>query len=145
MMTWNSPLSIGLDFFLGFLPALPLLFVSLMGCIIAGQEFPTFFLPANQQPRDSLGLNTFVTALGGAFACISLIVVTVWRTRTKAKWLFILGLSIGVFIAARVFVQPLIVSLVQRTEVGFSPFILLAVPISAIAVKHIVMLTRANP
>jgi hypothetical protein len=143
LLTWNSPFSIGLDFFFGFLPAMPLLFLCLLGTAITGQSFATFFLPANQQPRDSFSLIAFLMPLSGAFACSSLIVVTVWRAGTKAKWLFVLGLSIGVCIAAKLTFETLIVLLMQRTELGFLPLPMLAIPMAIVAIKHIFMLTRA--
>jgi hypothetical protein len=141
-MNWNSPVSISLDFFFGFLPALPLLFLCLLGSLITGQDFRTFFSPANQQARDSFSLLSFLMPLSGAFACSSLIVVTVWRTCTKAKWFFILGLSIGVCISAKLCFEALIFPLIKRTELGFLPLPILAFPISVIAIKQIVMLTR---
>jgi hypothetical protein len=144
MTNWNSPLSIGLDFFFGFLPALPLLFLCLLGSLITGQDFRTFFTPASQQPRESFSLLSFLMPLSGAFACSSLIVVTVWRTRTKARWFFILGLSIGVCISAKLTFEALIIPLIKRTELGFLPLPMLAIPISVIAIKQILMLTRGT-
>jgi hypothetical protein len=143
-MNWNSPLNIGLDFFFGFLPALPLLFLCLLGSLITGQDFRTFFTPANQQSRESFSLVSFLMPFSGAFACSSLIVVTVWRTSTKAKWFFILGLSIGVCISAKLTFEALIVPLIKRTELGFLPLPMLAIPISIIAIKQILMLTRGT-
>jgi hypothetical protein len=133
MLTWNSPLSTGFDFIFGFLPAL-----ALGAMCLAGLYF-LFLLPPSE---DRISLDFVFFGVGGFLACCSMVLVTFQRQKTQLKWLHIAMLAIGVLLVGY-YVKS---SGIWASGVGyknvfysFSPFISIAL----IAIKHIIMLTRA--
>jgi hypothetical protein len=148
MMTWNSTSSIAVDWIFGCAPAI------LLGVICVLLLYKTLASPyavwdssvgySSHTPTDSFPLLASTVLL-----CLSTVFVTIRRERTKPKWLHIGVLSLGVILVVVLLSLSGIAFLQsasgQSTEgLQFSVAVLLPyISISIVAIKHIIMLTRA--
>jgi uncharacterized membrane protein len=125
MIAWNSPLSIGFDIVFGVLPALFLGVLSLLFC---------FSVLKNMAYSESQAF-ALTWSVCGIVATYSMVHVSITRTKTKNKILFIACLALGIATAA----------FTTHEEAKFFSTNLFQLPvfISIVAIKHIIMLTRA--
>jgi hypothetical protein len=119
MLTWNSPLSVGLDFMFGLFPAVYVGYISLLGALL------------------STGIKQYFQSFLGFFACFSMFYVTLHRSQVGKKQILIFGLLCFVFLA----IFP---NLNRFTWKEFDIFYTIVfVSPAIVAIKHIIMLTRA--
>lgn len=132
MMTWDSPGSLEIDIVFGVLPALYLGVLSILGFLYAAN---LFFLPESKVWILELMALTGV----GAISTYGMIYVTFARAKTTHKSIFIACLTMGIAVelvlifAAKSFFE-------MSSPIPFKPAL---IAISIVAIKHIVMLTRA--
>ena len=132
MMTWDSPGSLEIDIVFGVLPALYLGVLSILGFLYAAN---LFFLPESKVWILELMALTGV----GAISTYVMIYVTFARGKTTHKSIFIACLTMGIVVelvlifAAKSFFE-------MSSPIPFKPAL---IAISIVAIKHIVMLTRA--
>jgi hypothetical protein len=162
MLTWNSPLSIGFDVVLGVLPALML---SVFGALGVFGAILDFFGPSDAAVRSHLTAQGYdsgeikmsiaeiyrtspeegLIGFLGLITCLAMIVVTLKRSRVQPKWLYTVGLFLGVCIVAYTIFETFILNVTASKPANvLSNFYLVLVPIMIVAIKHIVMLTRGN-
>jgi hypothetical protein len=156
MMTWNSPLSVGFDILFGFLPSILLLILCVLGIFYGSAELisslnpPSVirpFDPTVDQDDESFTLSPeesrriLILSLGGIFASASMIFVTFRRQNAQPKPLLILSLCTGLSIVVFQFYSMWSTANSTFDSAFVHPAIYLG--ISIVAIKHIIMLTRA--
>jgi uncharacterized membrane protein SirB2 len=129
MIAWNSPVSVGFDILFGVLPALYLGVASIVFCYFTIQNIA--------HPENQWLLLVFTVC--GIIAAYSMIHVSVARARTKNKNFFITCLALGIVTAG--FTEY--IAKTQLTVNSIYPLQYVLIAISIVAIKHIVMLTRA--
>jgi hypothetical protein len=144
MLTWNSPFSVGFDILFGVIPCIFIVFSCFTVILFTGNVLlRSAFFPESLTPLDANtmftleptlkeSLEQFPLAILSSIACFSLIVVSISRQRTSQKLWTILSLLLGCGTAAF-----LIYSL---STIEFRLFLTLP---AIVAIKHIIMLTRA--
>ena len=139
LWTWNSPLSIGFDILFGVLPAVLLGFYG----ITYGFINPIGLLFMNSRFQDApLYLGVACLGLGGFLACLSLIWVTFQRTKIKRISALFYGLWLGFVVAFFILIWSFSQPRYYFRDI-FMFFALLS-PVVVVAIKHIIMLSRAN-
>ena len=128
----NLPASRVIDIVFGFLPAVFVGFWALVGII---SSFPPLF-SGNSNRVNYLAF--FLPSIIGFFACISLMVVSIFQEQTKNKKLHIVLLAAGVIETAILFIYFF------SAMTSFSWLPLIAISIVAVAIKCIFMLSRAS-
>jgi hypothetical protein len=144
MIAWNSPLSVGFDILFGvFFTGIPFAALSAFGLYYALAAVPALFTDG---PKDPQGILIYSTAgLVGLIGSLSVIYVTFARGSTPAKPIFIAGLGLGILASL---IAPIFFALNAEkfgTNLFSKLFIAAEIPIVIVAIKHIFMLTRANP
>jgi hypothetical protein len=137
-MTWNSPLSIGFDWFFGMLPAAYWAYLSFFGSFFSIIFIPQLIL--NPNPGSLWGINEILKSFIGLYACVSMFYVTIKRSRVVKKWISIFGLLCGIILSF--FVLPISLASDWRNPIFFS-YALITFSPAIVAIKHIIMLTRA--
>ena len=128
--SWNSPLSIGFDVIFGVIPAVGFGFISFILFIYSvktpsPQNLQSFLLP-------------LILGLGGSVASAELIFITFNRRAKIDKRITIFFLLFGIFFALYIFY----ISLRYLNSIFVVSSALIS--ISIVAIKHILMLSRAN-
>ena len=139
LWSWNSSLSIGFDVIFGVIPAVLVGFYGITLGFIA----PIGLIFVNSRFQDVPGyLGVACLGLGGFLACTSLIWVTFRRTKIKLKTAPFYGLWLGFVVAFFI----LIWSFSQPRYYFRDTFMFFALlsPVVVVAIKHIIMLSRAN-
>jgi hypothetical protein len=137
MMTWKSPISLGFDLLFGVLPALYLVFVCLL--LLLDPDFRRAIGPA-----PSFIVSIF--SVLGLIASIGLIYVSLARGKTQHKPILRVVLAAGVALAFLVPSSLWISNLINRIDSAYQLIGFIAAvetPVVIVAIKHIVMLTRA--
>ena len=130
LWSWNSPLSIGFDVIFGLIPAVFFGICSGFGLFAA--------INLGLKSWEFVGL--VILGIIGLIACYSLIHVTVTRGNSKSKFLFRNFIAVGLV--------SVVVVMIFALTIGFANFdvflvLLLLISISIVAIKHIIMLSRA--
>jgi hypothetical protein len=148
MMTWNSTSSIAVDWIFGCAPAI------LLGAICVLLLYSTLTSPyavweSSAGYSSHTPTETFPLLASTGLLCLSTVFVTMRREKTKPKWLHIGVLSLGVILVVVLLGRSGIAFLQSASGqsmdgLRFSVAVLLPyISISIVAIKHIIMLTRA--
>ena len=129
-MNWDSTASVAFDFLFGIIPAV---FLGFFSVILLFSTLAT----TNIVENDFLDQSLRYICLAGIFACWSMVAVSIQRSRIKRKWLHVFGLGIGVILSV-------LFSLPTALLATPSFVSLIGIPITIVAIKHIVMLTRTR-
>jgi hypothetical protein len=143
-MTWNSPLSVGFDILFGvFFTGVPFTALCAIGVYSALAAIPALFTNGPKDLRAILLLLSI--SLAGLLGSVSVIYVTFARDNTPAKPVFVTALILGILAS---FAAPIFFA-VNAEKFGTDLFsklvIAMELPLVIVAIKHIFMLTRANP
>jgi hypothetical protein len=162
MLTWNSPLSMGFDHFFDFLPSIFLLMLCTVGIYFGSTELISSFTSRSENPLSksipidptidkednerfsmspTTSLQVLLLSLGGMFGSIAMIAVTLGRQQAEPKSLLILGLCMGLTSVVFLFYTNWSPSIFQFNSVSIFPAMYFSIFI--VAIKHIIMLTRA--
>jgi hypothetical protein len=137
MMTWKSPLSIGFDVVFGLLPGIYLAFVSLV--VLFDPELGRAITSPERLLFSSIGVV-------GLIALTALMYVSLARGNTRHKPVFKIilgaGIALALFVPTLLFGMNIINDLDSPTGlIGFIAAV--ETPVVIVAIKHIIMLTRA--
>jgi hypothetical protein len=143
MLTWNSPFSVGFDILFGLLPCILIVSASFLALLIYGPVLLlSVFSPESLTPPEANAmiaepsvkesLELFPMAICSLITGLMLIIVTIFRQKTTRKSLVILSLLLGLGFA--------FFTTYSYSDVGFKLFLTLP---AIVAIKHIIMLTRA--
>ena len=139
MLTWDSRVSIGFDILFGTLPALYFGLLSGMGTLISILSIPDFLFRLHTVPISELQI--VLQSLFGFYACVSMIFVTMMRSKVSAKRVLIFGLASGIVVVCYlVFTQ---IGSLTSSPIALT-FLLLIVSPAVVAIKHIVILVQAR-
>lgn len=133
-MNWHSPASFWMDIVFGVVPAALLAFMSLYVLVIA-----VVFIRNDPAPINAEILGLFVLAVPGFFSSLGLLYSSFARARTKFKPLVISSLAVGVGCAAYLLY---FLYFALGFDTGLIVFVVPALSVTVIAIKHIVLLAR---
>jgi hypothetical protein len=139
MLTWNAPISVNLDLFLGALPAFGILCLSLIGLLL-----DLNFLKDGWNQPGPLGI--FAVAIGSTGGSLTLLYTTFARAKTKNKAWCIFGLTFGISCSVLLVYFFVMIFLIPTNSNEFLVLLTSAtVFISLTALKHIYLLNRGQP
>jgi hypothetical protein len=140
MLNWDSPLSIGFDFLFGLIPAMYWGLMSFFGIILSLVSIPDLLFG---RLSSSWGVKEYFESFFGFYACISMFYITIQRSRAVKKRIFILGLSTGIIVCFVSFFAPPTTIQYDLTNSAALFLLLITFLPAIVAIKHIIMLTRA--
>jgi hypothetical protein len=142
MLTWDSPLSFWMDITLGVLPVAFFSVYSLLAVILSIIQIFNFGSETELTNRLWVVL-IIVTGSLGLVSSLSLVYSSFARGHTKQKRMVIIGL-IALICFSSVVMLGSLSNIIETRPPGSTPFLIISVAtIVLIAIKHIIMLTRA--
>jgi hypothetical protein len=142
MLAWDSPLSFWMDITLGVLPVAFFSVYSLIAVILGiGLLFNNY--SATELPNRLWNVLIIVMGSLGLVSSLSLVYSSFARGHIKQKRIVIIGL-IALICFSSVVMLGLLSNIIETHPLGSTPFLIISVAaIVLIAIKHIIMLTRA--
>ena len=133
MLTWDSQASIAFDVIFGIVPA-TIFFLFCCGALMISSSF------YRSDPQNA-ALRIYILTVPGITTSLSLLYTSTFRHYIKFKMLMVFSLTLGLLCAA--YMTYFLGSQPQFQDDVLS-FLLPVIPISIVAIKHIIMLTRVR-